>query len=230
MNLADIWNKLLEPPKGHYRSFFGLTAEKAIQAIVSRLPGGLSPRHLTYLGVGGGIVTAVALLACRQSLAWTPFIPIGVLVNWLGTSLDGPLARARHLERPSLGLLDHSADLGTQLLIILAFGFSPFFSLVSASVVLACYLLFSSYTYIRATARVPGQMAYIGIGTTEFRVLLAFWPFIALALGVNERGANGLTRLDEVVIALGSMAVGGLIIKIILDARKIALSRDKQEF
>jgi phosphatidylglycerophosphate synthase len=230
MNLADILSKVAHPPKGHFQSFFGSTAEKAIRAIVARLPDAVSPRHLTWLGVGGGIVAAAALLASRQSFAWTPLIPVGVFLNWLGTSLDGPLARARHLERPSQGLLDHSADLGTQLLIILAFGFSPFFSLASAAVVLACYLLYSSYTYIRATARVPGQMAYIGIGTTEFRAMLAVWPFIAIALGIDERSANGLTRLDEVVIALGSLTVAGLIGKIVLDARKIALTQGKRDF
>jgi phosphatidylglycerophosphate synthase len=230
MNLADILIKLVDTPKGHHQSFFGLMAERATQALVAKLPENVSPRHLSYLGVGGGVLTAVALLACRQSFIWTPLIPLGIFLNWLGTSLDGPLARARHLERPSLGLLDHSADLGTQLLVILAFGFSPFFSLASASVVLACYLLFSSYTYIRATARVPGQMAYIGMGTTEFRVLLAIWPFIALALGIDERGTSGLTKLDEVIITLGSVAVFGLVVKIVLDARKLALTHGKRDY
>jgi phosphatidylglycerophosphate synthase len=230
MNLADILSKVAEPPKGHFQSFLGATAEKTVRAIVARLPERVSPQQLTWLGVGGGLLTAAALLASRQSFVWTPFIPIGVFLNWLGTSLDGPLARERHLERPSQGLLDHSADLGTQLLVIMAFGFSPFFSLASAAVVMACYLLYSSYTYIRATARVPGQMAYIGIGTTEFRLLLAVWPFVAISLGIDERGASGLTKLDETVIALGSVTVAGLIVKIVLDARKIALSQGKRDY
>ncbi len=230
MNLTDILMKVVGAPRGHHQSFFAPRAERLINAIIVKLPQRVTPSQMTYLGIAGGAATAIALVACRYSLAWLPIIPIGVFFNWLGTSLDGPLARARREERASLGLLDHSADLGTQLLIILAFGFSPFFSLVSASIVLACYLLYSSYTYIRATARLTGQMAYIGIGTTEFRALLAVWPFVALALGINERGANGLTRLDEVTIILAVLAVGGLVVKIVLDARKIALSQDERDF
>jgi phosphatidylglycerophosphate synthase len=229
MNLADLLMKVVGAPRKHNQSFLADRAQKLVNALVARLPEGVTPAQLTYLGIAGAGLTAIALIGCRQTLAWAPAIPIGVFINWLGVSLDGPLARSRNEERPSFGLLDHSADLGSQLLIIFAFGLSPFFSLVSASIVLACYLLFSSYTYIRAAARLPGQMAYIGIGTTEFRILLALWPLVAITLGIDERGVNGLTRLDEVMIILAALAVGGLMVKILLDARRIAEAKDKPD-
>ena len=78
-------------------------------------------------------------------------VVVGVALNWFGDSLDGSLARYRHTERPRFGfLVDHTCDLFSQILIIVAFALSPFLTLVSALVVLLCYLLFSAYTYIRA--------------------------------------------------------------------------------
>ena len=92
----------------------------------------------------------------------------------------------------------------------------------AAATVLVCYLLFSSYGYIRAATRHIQQMAYIGLGVTEFRILLALWPFAAMALGVPQSLHDRLPAIDVAVIGLALVAVVGLLVKLLKDGRRIA--------
>src|SRR5437763_16009883 len=76
--------------------------------MAERLPGFINSDHLTFAG-------ALALLAAGASLwvggtALALVIPL-LVVNWLGDSLDGTLARVRHRERPRYGYyVDHVLD------------------------------------------------------------------------------------------------------------------------
>jgi hypothetical protein len=65
-------------------------------------------------------------------------------------------------------------------------------------------------------------MAYIGLGVTEFRILLAFWPFAAMALGVPESQHDQLPAIDVAIIGLALVAVFGLLGKLLKDGRRIA--------
>jgi phosphatidylglycerophosphate synthase len=229
MSIADILTRLISTPRQHNQSFLASVEQKFIRRIMDSLPEQITPLQLTYTGVVGAGLTIVGLIGCDWTFAWLPVIPAGLALNWFGTSLDGRLALLRNERRSSLAMLDHISDLFSQIAIILAFGMSPFLSLISASIVLICYLLFSSYTYMRAAARHVEQMAYLGLGATEFRILMAVWPLIAFALGIDERNANGVTRLDAATILLATLAIGGLSIKIFGDARKVASTDDKQD-
>lgn len=212
----------------HHQSFLAPAEQKLVRAIIAELPESVTPLHLTRIGLIGAIVAAVALVGCRWSPLWLPLLPLGIFLNWFGIALDGPLALYREEETPRLGLVDHTYGLFSQILIIVAFGLSPFLSLESAFIVLICYLLFSAYTYIRAIVRHVQQMAYIGLGTTEFRILMVVWAFVAHALGIDETGADGVSRLDAVIMILAVLAVGGLAVKAFTDARRVAADEGGQ--
>lgn len=212
----------------HNQSFLAPAEQELARAIIARLPEDLRPLHLTRIGLAGAALAAVALIGCRWSAVWLGLVAIGVFLNWFGNSLDGPLSRHRGEERPHLGLIDHANDLFSYLLMIVAFGLSPFLSLKSAIVVMICFLLFSTYTYIRAAAHHVRQMAYIGVGATEFRILLIVWAFTAHALGVDETVGDGVSRIDAAIMLLAVLAVCGLMIKIASDARQIASEEKSQ--
>ena len=204
------------------RSFLYTGEQWLIRWILPRLPDSVNSLDLTILGVFGAALTAVALVACNLSLWFYPLVVVGVALNWFGDSLDGSLARYRKDERPRFGfLVDHTCDLFAQILIIVAFGASPFLSLLSALVVLLCYMLFSAYTYIRATVQKIHQMTYIGVGATEFRILMIVWPAVAIVANLREPLVGPLSRLDVSIMTLGAMAVLGLGIKAVRDAREI---------
>jgi hypothetical protein len=150
-------------------------------------------------------------------------------VNWFGLSVDLPLARSRGAETAADGMTHHLCEIFSHLLIVFAYGLSPFLTMRSATIVIVCYLLFSSYGYIRAATRHVEQMAYIGIGVTEFRLLLAFWPFAALALGVPESAADRLPPIDIAIMGLAALAILGLVAKLFLDGRKITAASGGEE-
>lgn len=214
----------------HHQSFLASAEQKLIGAIIAELPRSVTPMQLTRIGLFGAIVAATALIGCRWSPLWMPLIPIGIFLNWFGIALDGPLALYRKEEHPRLGFVEHTYDLFSQLLIIVAYGLSPFLSLESAFIILICYLLFSAYTYIRAIVRHVQQMAYIGLGATEFRIMLAIWPFAAHAMGINEIGDVGVSRLDAAIMILAALAVCGLGVKALTDARRVAADESGRGF
>jgi len=149
-------------------------------------------------------------------------------MNWFGDSLDGSLARYRREERPRFGfLVDHTCDLFAQIIVIVAFGLSPFLSLVSALVVLLCYLLYSAYTYIRAATQRLHQMAYIGVGATEFRILMIVYACAAATFGVKEGLVGPLSGIDIAIILMAAMAVVGLGFKAVGDARIVAAAENE---
>lgn len=219
-----------EKPSRHYQSFLASGEQKLVRAIIAELPPQITPLHLTKIGLFGSIVAAIALVGCRWSLLWLPLVPVGVFLNWFGIALDGPLAVYRAEARPRLGLVEHTYDLFSQILIIVAFGLSPFLSIEAAFIVLVCYLLFSTYTYIRAIARHVQQMSYIGMGATEFRILMVVWAFSAHAMGIDATLGQGVSHLDAAIAILAVIAVFGLAYKAVSDARCVAMDEKHRGF
>jgi phosphatidylglycerophosphate synthase len=212
----------------HNRSFLANAEQKAIRWILPRIPRAITSLHLTLLGMFGSILAGTALIACNWSFSWLPVVVLGIVLNWFGDSFDGSLARYRKAERPRFGfLVDHTSDLFSQTVIIISFGLSPFLSLFSALIVLLCYLLFSAYTYIRAAVQNIHQMAYVGLGATEFRILMAVWALLGPALGLRQSPMNGESTLDIAIMSLGGLAVIGLGVKAVSDARYIAAEEQK---
>lgn len=214
------WFQGVSPQRG--QSFLYAMERRAAQAIARAAPEWAQPSYLSLLGAVGAAFAAAALVGSHSwpNLIW--LVPPAMFVNWFGLTADLPLARLRSGELPGSGMAHHVAELFSHVLIIVAYGFSPFLSLRAAAIILVCYLLFSSYCYIRAATRHVQQMAYIGIGVTEFRILVAFWPFVAIALGVPASLHDPLPGVDIAVMALAFMAVLGLFGKLFQDGRRIA--------
>lgn len=218
-------------PRRYNRSFLAAAEQGLIRWILPRIPAGMTSLHLTAIGLAGSVIASFALIACNFSPAWVGLVVVGVAMNWFGDSLDGSLARYRKEERPRFGfLVDHTCDLFSQILVIVAFGLSPFLSLISALTILLCYLLFSAYTYIRAAAHHIHQMAYVGVGATEFRILMVVWAVAGVTFGLHEPLAHGISTIDFVILILAGFAVIGLGVKATADARDVALEEGVTPF
>lgn len=215
-------------PVRRNRSFLASAEQVVIHWLLPRIPAHVRSLDLTIFGMLGSLFAAVGLIGCNSSYQFLPLVLLGIGMNWFGDSLDGSLARFRQEERPRFGfLVDHTCDLFSQILVIVAFGFSPFLSVMSAFVILLCYLLFSAYTYIRAAAHHVHQMSYIGVGATEFRILMVVWAYFGAAANLNEPSFGPLTTLDVVILTLSVFAVVGLAVKAICDARTVALEEQE---
>lgn len=225
MNFPEHWGAAAESGAPQETSFLAEWQERAVRSLAPRLPANVSAADLTKISVMGAAIAAGALLGCRWGIWFVLLVPVGMAVNWLGAAVDAPLRDHRQQFGSKHKLTEHIADLVSQLLVIVAYGLSPFLSIESAAIVLACYLLFSAYSFIRVAAGREGPMALIGIGAAEFRILMAFWPFAALALGLVRPGAADFSPMDYAIVLLAAIAVVNLGLKVVFDGRRISSAR-----
>src|SRR5262249_39593525 len=105
-----------------------------IEWLAPRLPRWTTPNQLTALGFAG----ALTALAGYLLVSWLPLtlwlVNIGLIINWLGDSLDGKVARMKGIDRPRYGLfLDQSVDVLAQLLFAVGLALSGYVRLEIAA-------------------------------------------------------------------------------------------------
>jgi phosphatidylglycerophosphate synthase len=196
-------------------------------AMSSRLPMAIVPDHLTALGFAGGIVIFAGYALSARDPLWLWLAVAGFIINWLGDSLDGTLARVRKIERPSFGyFIDHSTDALANVLIMTGLGLTPYLRLDIALLTLAGYLLLSIHAFL--AARVVGEMrlSYLAAGPTELRLVLIAVTLCMFYLGPVPLESIGLTVFDCIVGIAGIVLVVLFIIQTLQVARRLdALSR-----
>lgn len=144
----------------------------ALKWLAAHMPSWVTPDILTTIGVVGafGIALGYALSILDRNFLW--LASLGFVVNWFGDSLDGTLARYRHIERPIFGFyIDHTIDAFSQVVIFLGLGLSPYISFNIACLALISYLLLSVLVYIRTCVIGEFKISYSKLGATEVRVL-----------------------------------------------------------
>jgi archaetidylinositol phosphate synthase len=174
-------------------TFTGRLERRALHWLASRLPAWVKPDMLT----GISFVSALVITASYTFSGQTPWLLwlacAGFVVNWFGDSLDGTLARYRHIERPRYGyFLDHSVDAVNETMIFIGIGFSGYVRMEIAMVALIGYLLVSLYTALSIYVTGQFKISYAYLGPTEIRliaILASIWvyfdssQFVALPFG-----------------------------------------------
>lgn len=212
-------------PEHHVRvnsSFFAIPERKALLWLAARAPATVTPDRMTLLGIVGAFLVFIGFVLCRVSDWFVALVILGLLLNWLGDSLDGTLARFRGAERPDFGyLLDHSCDLISQTLIFVGLGLSPYFTICSGLVALAMYLLMTSFTYLKVLVLRTHHLSYYGLGGTELRVMIALWTLLALFVGPDLVSASyqNVAIIDITIGILGSLVFLAFMWKVYTDIR-----------
>ncbi len=185
--------------------------------MAARLPGWVLPDHLTALGflAALGIGVCYALSGSGAGFLWAANLLW--VVNWVGDSLDGTLARVRRIERPRYGYyLDHIADMFAVAVICIGLGFSPYLLLSVALAMLMAYYLMSINVYLETFVLKTFQFGYDYIGPTEVRVILIL-AGSALALGFEP-----VLELKEVPFGtLDLLGLIGVAVMVLLLLRRI---------
>ena len=153
--------------------FFGPLERPALHWLCVHMPAWVNPDMLTALGVFGGLLIAVGywLSNFDKNSLW--LVDCGFVVNWLGDSLDGSLARYRKIERFQYGyFIDHTVDTLTQTLICIGLGMSPFIDFNYAMLMLVGYLQLGILTYVNTAVTGVFKISYGKIGPTEIRVFI----------------------------------------------------------
>ena len=205
-------------------SVLAASEKRLLIRMANRLPSFVNSDHLTFTGAAAMLGIGGCFWAGGGAL-WM-VIPL-LALNWFGDSLDGTLARVRKRERPRYGYyVDHVLDaigfacifgglmLGGHLSVSIGLGFLAAYYLLVAEISMA--------THARGTFR----MAFLKIGPTELRLLLA-------------AGTLQLMRSDVVVVFghrwllfdLGAIAaIGGLLAAFVSSALRngVALYREER--
>ncbi len=180
-----------------------------LTAFVARhIPEPVSPDHLTYAGLVGAVLVAVGFIASRWSNWFLALVALGLTLNWLSENLVRAVSERRGAARPLYGyFIDNSADLVAQTLIIMALGFSPYFTIPSALLVLSLYLLLSSYKYLLVVIH-GGKQRGGGFEPKGLRLLVMGWSLSAALMGheLASQRVLSFAALDVIVAAL-SMCV-----------------------
>ena len=176
----------------------------ALQWLATRMPAWVTPDHLTFLGVIGGIIVAVSFALTAISPAYLWLASFGVFLNWFGDSLDGTLARYRHIERPRYGFfVDHIVDSFVETLIFLGIGFSPYVRLEFAEMALIAYLSVTIYVFLYTYVSDVFKISYGKLGPTEARALLILANMLIFFVGnpvVNLPASIGPMNLYDLFV------------------------------
>jgi phosphatidylglycerophosphate synthase len=167
------------------RELRGLTAvveKKVLLWLAARTPAGVTPDHLTGLGLAAMLLAGLAYWASADRPAWLHVVNLGLVVNWLGDSLDGTLARFRRRCRPRYGFyVDHLVDAFGALFLIGGLALSGHMSAGIAAALLIVYFLVSIDIYLATYALGVFKISFGPFGGTELRLLLMLANLALLA-------------------------------------------------
>ena len=157
-----------------HRSLLAGVEQRALVHLAERTPAWINSDHLTALG-------ALAMLGAGACYALAPSWPAGLplvvvclVLNWLGDSLDGTLARVRRHERPRYGFyVDHVLDAVGMLSLVAGLAAGGFISVLPAAALLITYYLLTVEIGLATHTLGTFRISYWRFGPTELRILLA---------------------------------------------------------
>jgi archaetidylinositol phosphate synthase len=149
-----------------------------------RLPAWVTPDHLTYLGQFAALLIGVSYWLTHFSLDWLWLCNFAFVLHWFGDSLDGTLARVRHIQRERYGFfVDHYSDTIAVFLICLGMGLSPIMDLRIALLLIIGYYAMMTLVYLVSLSRDVFKISFGGIGPTEIRLLTIIANTVIWAMG-----------------------------------------------
>lgn len=192
-----------------------------ICAIARRIPDVISPNHLTFVGLAGAVLVAGGFIAARWSNWFLALVAFGLAVNWLGESLERAVSARRCFTFHYYGyFINNSADLVAQTLMIMALGFSPYFTVPSALLVLSLYLLLSSYKYLLVVIHGDDRPRG-GLEPKGMRLLVMGWSLSAALIG-HELVTRRILSFVALDVVVGGLSIFAFLIFIMIVRRDLA--------
>ena len=167
-----------------HQSFVSRRERQALDWLCPRVPAGVTPDMLTAFGVFGAFVTLVGYAMSRWSPHFLWLASLGLVLHWLGDSLDGNIARYRKIERPRYGFfLDQTIDVVGNLLICAGMGLSPYVRMDTALLVLMGYHMLTIYVLVRTVVVREFFVTLLNSGPTELRLMVVLMNTLVIAFG-----------------------------------------------
>lgn len=149
--------------------------------LAARTPRWITSDGLTLLGLFGQIGAGLAYALSSYDFHMLLLVNLGIMVNWLGDSLDGTLARVRSEERPRFGFyVDHVVDLFGALALMSGLGCSGLVHRPVAVALLVAFLLLAGESYLATHTLGRFQLSQGVFGPTDIRIFLILGNLAAL--------------------------------------------------
>ena len=195
-------------------SVLAAVEKRALVWMAQRLPRWINPDHLSALGLISMAGAGLAFwLAASDPIAGASLVVMCLLLNWFGDSLDGTVARVRDQQRPRYGYyVDHVIDLAGTAMLFAGLAASGYMTPAIAVLVVAAYYLVSAETFLATHSRGLFKMAFLGVGPTELRVLLAAGALALITTPIVSPFGIGPVRLWDLGGVIGAFGMTGAFI------------------
>lgn len=147
--------------------------KRALQWMAERAPSWLTSDQLTLLGLAAQVGAGICYALSRYNRYALLLVIFCMVLNWLGDSMDGTLARVRCQQRPRYGFyVDHMVDIFGSIALMCGLGFSGLVHWPVAIGMLVAFLLLSGESYLATYTLSCFQLSQGIFGPTEIRILL----------------------------------------------------------
>lgn len=155
------------------RSLTASGEKRALEWIAARAPRWVTSDRLTALGLAAQVGAGVFYALSRYDRRTLLLVVLCIILNWLGDSLDGTLARVRRQQRPRYGFyVDHVVDIFGATALMIGLGWSGLLHAEIATAMLIAFLLLSAESYLATYTLGHFQLSQGVFGPTEIRILL----------------------------------------------------------
>jgi phosphatidylglycerophosphate synthase len=147
--------------------------KRTLRWLAERAPRWVTSDQLTVLGLTAQVGAGACYAWSRYNRYALILVIVCIVLNWLGDSLDGTLARVRQQQRPRYGFyVDHMVDIFGSIALMCGLGLSGFLHWETAIAMLIAFLLLSSESYLATYTLSRFEMSQGLFGPTEIRILL----------------------------------------------------------
>jgi phosphatidylglycerophosphate synthase len=174
-----------------------------------RIPASIGPDHLTALGFASQLLAggSYALASHHSSALW--LVNLFLVLNWLGDSLDGTLARVRNQQRPRYGFyVDHMVDTFGAFALMAGLASSGYIHWLIAAGMLAGFYVLSIESYLATYTIGRFHLSHGIFGPSEIRLVLMVGNAV-LTVNPHAHLAGRTFLLFDVggVVAIAGMAI-----------------------
>jgi archaetidylinositol phosphate synthase len=185
-----------------HKSLTAAAEKKLLIWMARRLPPWINADHLTSLGLLAFLAGGIFYWLCRRNPAWLHAVNACLVLNWLGDSLDGTVARVRQKLRPRYGFyVDHMVDALAALFLLVGAACSTLITPAIAIALLVAYFFLTINMGYATHALGVFKISFGAVGGTEMRILLAIVNLVVLGWPRVEIGDRSVLLFDILGLA-----------------------------
>jgi phosphatidylglycerophosphate synthase len=189
--------------------------KRTLSWLAARTPAWINSDHLTLLGLLSMATAGAAYWWSARNRLGLVLVVLCLVLNWLGDSLDGTLARFRNHSRPRYGFyVDHVVDAFSAFFLLGGLAFSGYMSPLVALGLLVAYLMLSVEIYLATYALGDFKISYYKMGPTELRILLSLGNLAVLW----KSTVHLFGRAHRLFDVAGTLGISGMLLIMVISA------------